>query len=274
MVDPNKRYSLENIKSHQWFQSLKAEDEYYKPMIVSPHTDTSKKAETTQIDTPRISQKNSRHKIYSEDWIDSGSSQGTIHTELEDVHSFDYVTKSHTEPFNYDQDEEKKEVKKSKSQKLNPLVNSKNPLLEKRRSLQIRLEKFDPNNNNGTKDNPQTYEQIMQQYPRNNGNNAILLGDNSSDISDYSPSDFESSPSMSPRNIEPISMTAFDLIGIVSTQMLNNVFTDHYKIHHHKLKHIHVLYQIQLHLKYYTQFKKLYIVLLIVHVVLLQIDMK
>merc|ERR1719295_1604411 len=44
-------------------------------------------------------------------------------------------------------------------------------------------------------------------------------------LSDYATSDVDSAPGASPRNMQPISMTAFDLIGIVSTQMLNNVFT-------------------------------------------------
>eukprot|EP01084_Bolivina_argentea_P014365 26817_1 len=71
----------------------------------------------------------------------------------------------------------------------------------------------------------------MNQYPssKNNEppNGALLINDNISDYSDYATSDIESSPSVSPRgnHMEPISMTAFDLIGIVSTQMLNNVFT-------------------------------------------------
>merc|ERR1719384_2185902 len=50
------------------------------------------------------------------------------------------------------------------------------------------------------------------------------------DVSDYLTSDIESSANSSPLSkacnaMEPISMTAFDLIGIVSTSMLNNVFT-------------------------------------------------
>lgn len=239
VVDPNKRYTLQDIKSHPWFQSQKEEDEYYTPIMISADLDNDnddnddnqqekKPRMPTQIETPRSSKKYKRAQKSSEDWMDNDSNGSNIHPALEGVHSFDYVQQR----VGFEQEEEKKEVKRSKSQKgalkISPLANTKNPPPNtKRKSIQICLSKYDETKE--SKESQQTYDQTMEQYPQqinNNNTNFLPVGDNGSDISDYQTSDIDSSPSMSPRqNIEPISMTAFDLIGIVSTQMLNNVFT-------------------------------------------------
>mmetsp|Transcript_43746 Transcript_43746/g.70130 ORF Transcript_43746/g.70130 Transcript_43746/m.70130 type:complete len:824 (-) Transcript_43746:425-2896(-) len=259
VVDPVKRYTLHDIKTHSWFQSQKAEDAYYdyKPnddeLIISAND-----VLPTQIETPRsshkFSQSSKRQKKFSEDSQSADyQNDDDIHPSLAyhnkhhslPVHRHKSADDSHASPEDY-YDEEKKEVHKSKSQKLrdpNISNNSKDrPGLPKRRSLQIRLEKYDPNNSNNSNEDEAKYDDVMKQYPEqrstdnNHSNNAthshsgsaggnVLAVDNQSDISDYQTSDIDSSPSLSPRNMQPISMTAFDLIGIVSTQMLNNVFT-------------------------------------------------
>ena len=258
MVDPNKRYSLKEIKLHPWFQSQKEEDEYYQPndnnnnnnndddddddipLDISAHFDEQKNdndnnnnqqqkpMQPTQIETPRSSRKFSDY--------DMGGS-GAIHPSLKNEFRslpFDSDHDGHDEE-KKNKNKNKKEVKKSKSQKLDSLCdpNESGYKIPKRKSLQISIGRYDPNNDEHNKEHKeQTYDDAMKyinnkhhEHNSSNNSNNILSVDGLSDVSDYQTSDLDSSPSISPRNIEPISMTAFDLIGIVSTQMLNNVFT-------------------------------------------------
>ena len=90
--------------------------------------------------------------------------------------------------------------------------------MEKRQTLQIRFEKsYDPKN----LEQKQEYDDVVKQYTSSNNEHNISNPDISavSDISDYATSDIESTPSLSPRinNLEPVCMTTFDLIGMVSS---------------------------------------------------------
>ena len=222
VVDPNKRFTLQNIKEHHWFQSAKEEDEYYKHsevkeedgLMISEDADDNNMSDNkpTMIETPRNS---------------IGSPGGKSSVSFNDDHhglnesSLPMPTPTLTMAHSVDStflhgDDEKHSV------------GSKH---KKSGSLQINVDHFDPHGVTSGGGGIPNYEDTMKQYSTSLNDSDKSDGDQikadsvSLSASDYATSDIDSATGNSPRSIQPISMTAFDLIGIVSTQMLNNVFT-------------------------------------------------
>eukprot|EP01084_Bolivina_argentea_P048544 89433_1 len=220
VVDPTKRYSLDEIKLHPWFQSAKEEDAYFTPDVIEEDglmiSATDHKDLINQIETPRSSHKFSKNKPNRrKPWDDDEMAPHSAPSLKSAFGSMDSMDDGYSRYST--QDEKKtKSIKKSKSQKMRDVQTQGTH--QKRRSLQIRLETYDPELDTAKEEK---YDDVMEQFP----SASPQISQISSDVSDYQTSDIDSSPSHSPRHIEPISMTAFDLIGIVSTQMLNNVFT-------------------------------------------------
>eukprot|EP01084_Bolivina_argentea_P314848 545370_1 len=127
VVDPEKRYNLKDIKTHEWFQSNKEEDEYYQPsMNMNMNNDEDGLIiSATVIDTPRSSvsqRKNTNNK--NNTVFDSDIHPG-LKNSFGSIDSF----RSNDESYIYDEDEKKIMnsgigIRKSKSQKITNFSNN------------------------------------------------------------------------------------------------------------------------------------------------------
>ena len=223
-LDPDKRFTIKQIKQHPWFQSQRAEDQYFeldeKELIITPNLDSN----NTDI-------------IAIEDKTPKTKKTG-----------FSFTTELHKNNDNNNDNNSSTKKKKASSMiiKVENETKSDTTNVEDQAYAAAVEEDFwrvvgrGPSNNNNNNNQKKSNKKRSKSKPNSRKNSKKSDIDmtppttpsfsysNNSEIltgSEYESPESTPNPGIPNNNNEPVSMTAFDLIGIVSTQMLNNVFT-------------------------------------------------